>query len=367
MEKTAVWLSTYREECERAQITPSEAIVKMVQSSTDDEVAISLQGHLDAGSLAGGRGACLFATCMAYPLVSSLTISHISLEDSAAGMLGKLIQEDSALLHIAIRYADLSPAHCKEVLSALAESKTVKTLDLSGNAVSASNPLAAHKLLSSPRQVLENLVLNDCELELHSIVATAAALRSSNLQHLALSNVRVHGAENEAIDYIAGALEVNGCLKSLDLSKHSLTAEKIGVLASALVQRGAAPLRCLKLRCNAFGPDGCVHIADLLRQKDTLEELDVSRCNIGDAGAGHLASGLAAAPSLRALDVSHNGIRSGGLMAIAQSVNFPLRQVALHGNFGTRDGVGTSQGLSKVEPNRVAAGAATAATVSAAY
>ena len=104
---------------------------------------------------------------------------------------------------------------------------------------------------------------------------------------------------------------------------------------------------------SAIGDAGTVALAAALRMamgsesgsKDVLEELDLSSCNVGDAGAEALAIAIALNPDcLRRLNLSNNKITNAGARAIGMALmdarlrsGVAFEEIILDGNIGISD------------------------------
>eukprot|EP00977_Amphora_coffeiformis_P001432 scaffold291_cov168-Amphora_coffeaeformis.AAC.1 len=145
-------------------------------------------------------------------------------------------------------------------------------------------------------------------------------------------------------------------LQELDLSKNNskntyLSGTGASHLQKALIEGNNRHLTILKLSHNSLGVKGGEALGALLSKSDTLKELHVAGCQLGDKdgdiGLRSICEGLMHAiteslivPALTYLDVSHNALHpeSGQYLADILQSCITLRVLKLHNNGINNDG-----------------------------
>ncbi|KAA8580507.1 hypothetical protein FQN60_013465, partial [Etheostoma spectabile] len=123
--------------------------------------------------------------------------------------------------------------------------------------------------------------------------------------------------QEECMVHFSEMLVVNGSLVELHLGKMGMTDTR------------------MEGNGNRVTRDGVHLLAELLKQNQTLEIIDLSSNRIEDEGAGYLSEAIAwPGCALRELSVSSNNIRSEGLLSLARAltVNTSLNHIYIWGN-----------------------------------
>ena len=168
----------------------------------------------------------------------------------------------------------------------LADPPRLKTLDLSGNRMTA---VILHPLLAAPAlSALETLDLSDNNLRAEAVVAVASA----KMPHLRTLRLVRTQPEDEGIRALAAAAFL-GEVRSLSLGGNNLPPEAAVVLAQS---PGVANLRVLEWRDNRAGDAGAAAFAGCPNLRN-LVHLDLSSNLIEDYGA----DALVASPHLTGL------------------------------------------------------------------
>ena len=144
-----------------------------------------------------------------------------------------------------------------------------------------------------------------------------------NLDNNELCGLNLWGAGTytpEGIKSIAGALEVNASLTSLNLQDNRLGEAGAAALAPGLAANGS--LTKLSLGANKLEEEGTKVICVAVKGNTALKDLDLSgsilSSNIGgSAGAKHVADMLGVNGSLTSLNLSWNNLRPEGAAALA--------------------------------------------------
>lgn len=160
--------------------------------------------------------------------------------------------------------------------------------------------------------------MGNTELDVSNLIAIAQSLRvNRRLEALNLDNPIIRTKEEEAIQYIGKALQVNRVLTNLSLAKHQISDHGAQVLAERLLDNRS--LRRLVLRANKIGSSGASALAALMLRHPTLAEFDLSANRIGDVGAKAFAQVLRAnmATPLEVLSLCSTSLTDEGMAAIA--------------------------------------------------
>ena len=140
----------------------------------------------------------------------------------------------------------------------------------------------------------------------------AQLLRSSTV----VTTLGLHGVQIGAwTAVLAGALQGNTNVTTLDLSHNNIDDEGAQALAGAL--QGNTSVTTLHLRSNNIGSDGAQALARALQGNTTLTTLDLSWNNIAPGGAAALAGALRGNTTLTTLRLQGNNIGDEGAAALA--------------------------------------------------
>jgi Leucine-rich repeat (LRR) protein/O-acetyl-ADP-ribose deacetylase (regulator of RNase III) len=154
---------------------------------------------------------------------------------------------------------------------------------------------------------------------------------------LDLSSTRLH---HNHITELISALAVATSLETLILENCKLNDNEIEIIGQGLAQTGVAPIKRLSFRSNRMGNRGAVSLQAWFSKTSTLEELDLSKNQIGSRGA---ASTLHAFRdnrncNLRMLNFAHNEIWDPDDGSFFSS-NQTLELINLEGNFIHDEGI----------------------------
>ncbi len=118
---------------------------------------------------------------------------------------------------------------------------------------------------------------------------------------------------------LGDALRMNRGVHELDLEYFYAFSSHLGMVAlfSGLWENKS--LQRLTLNWNKVGDDGAKLLAKaLLQKKNALEELDLSNCDIGDAGTQAIMAALRTNRRLVRLDLANNRITNASSAAVVQ-------------------------------------------------
>lgn len=133
---------------------------------------------------------------------------------------------------------------------------------------------------------------------------------------------------DEGTEIVAESL-MNDKVEDLNLSCNRITGKGVQALVQFL--RTSTTLRQLCLFGNKISNAGAIAIADALKENTSLEVLSLGDNLIGDEGAVALANSIEAHPTLRLVDLSGNAIGDEGASALARACH-SLDDLALSRN-----------------------------------
>ncbi|GMF55816.1 unnamed protein product [Phytophthora fragariaefolia] len=271
----------------------------------------------------------------------------------SASSLGRLLQPTSPypcqITELNLQGNRLGSESCRLLCTALDAAglaSPLRRLNLNGNPLGSVGGHAIAALLASSSCPLQEIDVGNTELNVSNLIAIAQSLRTNrSLKALNLDNLVVRSMEEEAIQYIGKALQVNTVLTNLSLAKHQMSDHGAQVLAERLLDNRS--LRRLVLRANRIGSTGASALAAMMLRHPTLAEFDLSANRIGDAGAKAFAQVVRAnmATPLEVLSLCSTSLTDEGMAAIATACLKPqkpeagsrLRGLLLWGNvFGPK-------------------------------
>lgn len=271
----------------------------------------------------------------------------------------------------------LTPA-CSHSLSHLIMTEALTELDLSGNRLG-DGLMSLVNALTGPSCRLVKLNINDNKIGSKGAPAIASLLRNNQtIEELSLSNnalgtrtiksIIVDLCDNQKLlkldvsynkigdrgaNLLAAALdpEVSRCnLADLNLTYNKIGAPGVFSVCKALLE-GNKTLHRIDLSLNRIGPEGADCFGAVLKYSHTLEELILSRNNVGAGGVMNLLRGLEASEqrtNLHVLDLSWNSLTDDAAIMIADVLrgNGVLRSLNLASNaIGSRGVIALARSL----------------------
>ncbi|KAE9082473.1 hypothetical protein PF010_g21565, partial [Phytophthora fragariae] len=253
-----------------------------------------------------------------------------------ASSLGRLLQPSPSypcqITELNLQGNRLGSESCRLLCTALdaaGSASPLRRLNLNGNPLGPVGGHAIAALLASSSCPLQEVDVGNTELDVSNLIAIAQSLRvNRRLEALNLDNPIIRTKEEEAIQYIGKALQVNRVLTSLSLAKHQMSDDGAQVLAERLLDNRS--LRRLVLRANRIGSTGASALAALMLRHPTLAEFDLSANRIGDIGAKAFAQVLRAnmATPLEVLSLCSTSLTDEGMAAIAAACLKPQKPEA---------------------------------------
>ena len=233
--------------------------------------------------------------------------------------LGESLKSNGALKTLNISYCDIDDQGMKSLASALEMNGSLEELDLSENdAVTGIGLTALGESLKRNRG-LKTLDISYCSIDDQGMKSIASALEmNGSLEELDLS--RNHAVTGVGLMALGESLKRNRGLKSLNISDCGIDDQGVKSIASALEMNGS--LEELDLSRNRAVTDiGLMALGESLRRNRGLKTLYISHCGIDDQGMKSLASALEMNGSLEELDLRGNQVITGvGLMALGESL-----------------------------------------------
>ncbi|CAM9754320.1 unnamed protein product, partial [Ectocarpus sp. 12 AP-2014] len=249
-----------------------------------------------------------------------LSLANTGVTESGAEALGDALVGNLWLRRLTMAKIDLAPqvllGRVQEGEESAAASKGLQTIDLSGQALSATldYPIVCRLAARNPR--LARLRLSRAGLcgvtsggrgrrSLAGLRSLALTLKAAP-PRLVVLDIGHNFIDDSAIEVIAAGLEENQVLTNLILQGNGIGDKGMTILAAAL----PSSIVELDLSNNpAVGEKGGKAIAlfllDFVRSAN-LRRLDVTMCNLGDEGLVSLAEGVGAAKGLEWLGVARN-------------------------------------------------------------
>nr|ADI46950.1 FA1m [Volvox carteri f. nagariensis] len=157
---------------------------------------------------------------------------------------------------------------------------------------------------------LNNLADVGCKVLARSLPALGPCLRVLALSH--------NGIGTQGAGALSGGLVACRGLQELILSGNQLGDQAARELHGAFIKGGLRELQVLHLQDNPrISCDGIAALSQALSALPSLEQLDVSRCYVGDEGARYLAKAVSVHPSLALLALDNCKIRAEGAAHLA--------------------------------------------------
>eukprot|EP00002_Diphylleia_rotans_P024644 TRINITY_DN4873_c0_g2_i3.p1 TRINITY_DN4873_c0_g2~~TRINITY_DN4873_c0_g2_i3.p1 ORF type:complete len:726 (-),score=136.02 TRINITY_DN4873_c0_g2_i3:110-2287(-) len=242
----------------------------------------------------------------------SIKIQENNLGATAAYALASLLAHDELFIHLDLSANQLQDRGTIALASMLITNQSLVLIDLR------SNDIGHHGAIS----LSEALKLNKCLTQLDLGVASG-----SNRNHIG-----IRGAQA-----LSEALAQNQVLTALSISGNGVSVAGAEALSQGLYENTS--LLRLDIASNGIDALGCEALCKSL-MRSPIEELIMSRNNIGDLGAANLDKVIKFPSSLRYLDISHNSIGVNGGLAIgnALKVTNQLETLILDRNLLTHQG-----------------------------
>ena len=246
-------------------------------------------------------------------------IGNVAITGIGLMALGESLKRNRGLNTLNISYCCIDDQGMKSLASALEMNGSLEELDLRGNYAVTSIGLMALGESLKRNKGLKTLNISYCCIDDQGMKSLASALETNgSLEELDLSrNVAITGIGHMAL---GESLKRNRGLKTLNISFCCIDDQGMKSLASALEMNGSLEELTLS-GSRAVTGIGVMALGESLKRNRGLKRLNISHCDIGDLGVKTLASALEMNGSLEELDLSWNVAITGiGLFALGESL-----------------------------------------------
>ena len=254
-----------------------------------------------------------------FEQLESLCLSHSCIGLAGASSLSSHLPDvRKTLTCLDLGHNSLSDEGCMVLAAGLEQLLHLRRMDLSNNAIGPRGACALASKLSSANELEELDLANN---PIHDAGGAAigellVSQRVPKLRRLDLSYGRI-GAKSAAI--VAAGLAHCRLMEELQL-----TCCMMGSAGAAALAKSLGALTCLRilgLSENLIESDGARSLAALAMPfLSRLECLDLGRNGIGDLGAADVAKSLSSMPNLRTLNLTSNSIGDDGAVALSHPI-----------------------------------------------
>ena len=256
-------------------------------------------------------------------------IGNVAITGIGLMALGESLKRNRGLKTLNISYCCIDDHGMKSLASALEMNGSLEELDLRGNYAVTSIGLMALGESLKRNKGLKTLNISYCCIDDQGMKSLASALEmNGSLEELDLSrNVAITGIGHMAL---GESLKRNRGLKTLNISYCCIDDQGMKSLASSLEMNGSLEKLALS-GSRAVTGIGLIALGESLKRNRGLKRLNISHCDIDDQGMMSLASALETNSSLAVLDLSDN--TGKGLMSLGESLrrNRGLKTLMLYG------------------------------------
>ena len=162
---------------------------------------------------------------------------------------------------------------------------------------------------------MEKLNISHCGIGEEGMVALSSALKTNTT--LKCLNACWNRFGDEGAFHLAKALS-HTSLQEIDISHCDIGEEGMVALSSAL--KTNTTLKCLNACWNRFGDEGAFHLAKALSHT-SLQEIDISCCGIGEEGMVALSSALKTNTTLKCLNACESRFGDKGAFHLAEALS----------------------------------------------
>ncbi|XP_068113546.1 NACHT, LRR and PYD domains-containing protein 14-like isoform X1 [Hyperolius riggenbachi] len=266
----------------------------------------------------------------------SLTILHLShhnLEVSAVKALcDGLRHQDCILQELILNDCNLTPSCCEELGSALKINRSLLKLDTALNNPGEAGVRFLCEGLKEPGCTLQDLRLDFSDLTSSCCEHIGALLktnRSITVLHMKDNDIKDAGAK-----LLCEGLLNPGCpLKELRLHESNITSDSCEDLKSVLLKNHT--LTVLDLTDNNLQDSGMKILCEALRDPTcTLQELNLQHTDLSPDACQDIGSVITVNRSLHHLDLTWNSIKDSGVKVLCEALKNPnctLKELRLYG------------------------------------
>jgi Ran GTPase-activating protein (RanGAP) involved in mRNA processing and transport len=318
-------VNTYKEECSSHSIEPLASIVRYFESVGDlTELAIHGNDKYNFHARVTDQHLVPLLAVLSPNAENILTIDlrYNLLTDTGITNLSDFLKLTKSLKKLNLMGNDIGPKGAKDLATVLKDIKTLEYLNVNGNHIETDGCIAITELIFYNTQLTYfNLGNNDIKYD--GIIALANVIGyNSTVQVLNMENPSLPSSPGgqEWTPHIGKMLANNIGLLKLSLRKYKLRCDGTYTIMKQFMEN--KKLQVLDLGANEISVEGCMAIANFLKQEDcVLEGLQLPNNKAGDLGAKAIAQALSTNKSLRYLDFAYNNINDDGLSRIAESLN----------------------------------------------
>jgi len=331
-------LNSYKEECNTHSIEPLPSIIRYFEAAGDlTELVIHGNDKYNFHQRVTDEHLDPLLIVLSSDAENILTIDlrYNLLTDIGATTLRDFLKSTKNLKKLNLVGNNIGSNGAKHLAAALKDIKTLEYLNVNGNHIETDGCIGITELIFYNAQ-LRYFNLGNNDIKYDGIIALANVIGyNSTVQVLNMENPSLPSSPGgqEWTPHIGKMLANNIGLLKLSLRKYKLRCDGTYTIMKQLMEN--KKLQVLDLGANEISVEGCMAIANFLKQEDcVLEGLQLPNNKAGDLGAKAIAQALAVNKSLRYLDFTYNNINDDGLSRIAESlsINSILQILKLFGH-----------------------------------
>jgi hypothetical protein len=260
-------------------------------------------------------------------------LAHAALGRAGVAAIGLAMQINTTVTHLDLRDNDIDELGFKDLMQGLMDNAGLRFLDLSGNPGPGLLGIEALCNILDPhvrkQPTIVELRLARCQVT--SVQGAALVRALANNHSVKTLDVSHNALGAETARALPDFFEENSVCSSLDLSYNLFTHSSAKEIADGV--RDNITVRRLILRNNGLEEAGCVALGEMLGVNAGIEEMDLSCTRMGPAAALVMAASLGRNTTLRTLHLSHNplGERGGQRLLAALDTSDTLRAISMHG------------------------------------
>ena len=302
-----------------------------------------------------------------------VNLSRNLLGDKGVAVLVRQLANCVNLVHLDVSSNDMSPAGAQQALSVLSSHKSLTSLDLSSHeglhrnrlnlpgaealrAYLQASPFPTHVNVTGTAlgsegcevlavgvgtsRTLLALSVGNNGINAKGVEILARVLAASTVKLLGLAENSIGGAGCEAISRLLGGAYGRSTLQQLDLSKCDLNVASLQRLTPGCHRTSSLTL--LRLDGNPLGTEAGFELLQLLLENRSIQDLGLASCRLRSGAVSSLADGLARNSTLYRLNLAYNHFEDQGALHLAAALrlNSTLKCLDLSGNNVRNKGAG---------------------------
>lgn len=288
--------------------------------------------QLEYSNLTADSCEALAAVVRAKPELKDLGVSNNDIGEAGARMLCRGLADSTCPLEsLRLESCGLTAANCADLSAIVAAKPSLSELHLGNNKLGDAGLAELCPGLLSPSSRLKTLWLWECDFTTSACKDLCRVLGAKeSLRELSVAG---NAVGDEGARLLCESLRDPRCrLENLWIKSCSLTAACCQHVSAMLAQNRS--LQELQMSSNNLGDAGVEELCQGLSQPGTtLRVLSVGDCEVRDQGCTSLAALLLANHSLVELDLSNNCMSEVGVMKLAESaqqLSCPLEKLVLY-------------------------------------